>query len=182
MAREQDWRHPDERRRVALAERLARELAHNPLGRHGAGNDFVASVAVQVRLSSAVEAFEAQQAVQDIRTHVMLSPPSFLGQVTGRGGMVMWVHADIYSVVFPFEPFTGLILVCPDDMHDHCMEIYDDGPETRQAIEGFYDAAVLGLRMRRHWQGRNMVALDPEPLRIPGEIADADPSVPGSRT
>ncbi|GAA3758419.1 hypothetical protein GCM10022225_49740 [Plantactinospora mayteni] len=65
QGREPDWLDEDVRRRQKVAERLAHELAHAPEGRHGAGNDYVASVAVQVRLSSAAGAFEAQLALDE---------------------------------------------------------------------------------------------------------------------
>jgi len=117
-ADQQDRLDEDAKRRRRMAERLATELAHAPGGRHGTGSDYVASRAVQVRLSSAVE---ARAAMKEAPTVVSVGRPEDVGQVSGSGGVVMYVHGgyfDDWSIVFPVVPFTGVILVCADKDHE----------------------------------------------------------------
>ena len=154
----------DERRRRVLAERLASELARAPRGRFGAGNDFVAMTAVQVRLGSAVE---TKLALHEAHTVIAAAPASMVGQVRGPGGVVLWLHGpDLWSLVFPY-PFTGLILICIDDLDGHCMQLYDDSPQARAAIERFRLDVALALGSRRYAIEIGFLPPDPQPLPDP---------------
>lgn len=154
-------------RRKRMAERVAAELAHAPGGSSGAGSEFVASRVVQVRLTSSVE---AQAALREASTVVSMGPPEDLGQVIGPGGLWMYVHGgyfDDWSIVFPLVPFTGLVLVCSDDLDEHCMQIYDDSPEAGQAIAELYDRVVLALKNRSQAIASGSLRPDPVPLQLP---------------
>ena len=151
-----------ERRRRRLAQRLALELA---TASHREGSDFVASRLVQVRYSST---FEVQSAMSQAPTVVFMGDRADVGVCTGRGGTVMYVHMpDLWSVVFPLEPFTGLVLVCVDDLKDHCMQLYDDSPESRAAVDDFHTRVVLALRDRAEYIARGSLPPDPAPLPVP---------------
>jgi hypothetical protein len=155
------------RRRKRMAERLAAELAHAPGGSRGSGSEYVASRAVQVRLASSVE---AQAALRETPVVVSMGPPENVGQVTGPGGLWMFVHGgyfDDWSVVFPLVPFTGLVLVCSDDLDEHCMQIYDDSAEARQAIAELYDRVVVALKNRSEAIASGSLRPDPVPLQLP---------------
>jgi len=154
-------------RRKSMAERVAAELAHAPGGSRGTGSEYVASRVVQVRLASSVE---AQAALQEAPMVVSMGPPENVGQVTGPGGLWMFVHGgyfDDWSVVFPLVPFTGLVLVCSDDLDEHCLQIYDDSAETRQAITELYDRVVLALKNRSQAIANGSLQPDPVPLHHP---------------
>jgi hypothetical protein len=166
-AHDQDWLDEDTRRRRRMAERMAAELAHTPGGRAGAGSEYVASRAVQVRLTSAVE---AQAALREAPTVISMGPSEDVGQVSGSGGLVMYVHGgyfDDWSIVFPLVPFTGLVLVCADDLEDHCMQVYDDSAEARQAISDLYTGVVLALKNRGEAIAEGWLPPEPEPLQHP---------------
>lgn len=133
-------------RRRKMAERLAVELARGGRGRHGIGSDYVASTAVQVKLASSPEAATALQ-----QAPAAIADGGEIGSVTGRA-LVMYVHGrpgDGWSLVFPFLPFTGLVLVCLDDLPGHCLQIYDDGEQARQAVGELYAAATMALKNGR---------------------------------
>lgn len=155
------------RHRKDMAERLAAELAHAPGGSRGVGSEYVASRVVQARLASSAE---AQSALHEAPTVVSAGPSENVGQITGIGGMVMYVHGgyfDDWSVVFPLVPFTGLVLVCSDDLDEHCMQIYDDSAEARQAIAELYDRVVLALKNRSEAIASGSLRPDPVPLQLP---------------
>jgi hypothetical protein len=153
----------DERRRRAMAERLALELA---TASHREGSDYVASHMVQVDYSSAVE---VDMALSEAPTVIFMGRQGAdVGAFTGRGGAVMYVHMpDLWSLVFPLVPFTGLILVCVDDLKDHCMQLYDDSPRARAAVEDFHTRVVLSLRNRAEQIAKGLLPADPEPFPIP---------------
>ncbi len=153
----------DEARRRKLAERLALELA---AASHKRGSDFVASRMVQVGYSSAVE---VQMALSDAPTIIFMGRnPADVGTFDGPGGVVMYVHMpDLWSVVFPLDPFTGLILVCVDDLKDHCMQLYDDSPRAREAVENFHTGVVLALRNRARHIAEGSLPPDLKPFPIP---------------
>jgi hypothetical protein len=152
----------DERRRRRLAERLALELA---TASHTRGSDFVASHMVQVRWSSAVE---FRIAVGETPTAVFVGDPKSLGTFEGDGGVVMYVHLpDNWSVVFPLVPFTGLILVTDIDLKNHCMQLYDDSPEAREAVENFRLRVMLALENRAKRIADGWLPPDPKPLPVP---------------
>lgn len=137
-----------ERRRRKLAERLARDLAHpDPDAPPGALSDFVAATAVQVRWARNVEAqiaFELAPRVVALGGEV--------GRVEGRGGVILWVHSlgdDFWSLVVPFEPFDGPVLVCTDDFGDHAMWISDDSAESREALTTLHTGLIRALETRR---------------------------------
>lgn len=152
----------EERRRRAMAERLTLELA---TASHREGSDYVASRMVQVRYSSAVE---VQMALSEAPTIIFMGRHSAdVGTCTGRGGTVMYVHMpDLWSLVFPLDPFTGLILVCVDDLKDHCMQLYDDSPPARQAVQDFRTGVVLALRNRAEHIAKGLLPADPEPFPV----------------
>ncbi|RFS45038.1 hypothetical protein D0Q02_18580 [Micromonospora craniellae] len=128
------WRAAEGRRR-RLAERLAWELAHpDPDAPRDGLSDFVAAAAVRVRWASAVDA----QVAFDHAPRVIALGGRF-GRVAGRGGVVLYVHCfeggmDDWSLVVPWEPFAGPVLVCVDDLEDHCMWISEDDPPAREAL------------------------------------------------
>jgi hypothetical protein len=110
----QRWQEIEQGRR-ALAERLARELANpDPQAPRGALSDFVAATAVKVRWGG--RNIDARMAFEDAPTTVLVGGE--LGRVEGRAGVVLWVHAPsdgFWSLVVPFEPFRGPVLVRTDD-------------------------------------------------------------------
>lgn len=120
-------------RRKDLARRLAAELAGDS---HRAGSDFVSSRMVQARYSSTVEIVIA---LDTAPTALLMGGPDTVGVSRGRAGAVVWVHVpDDWSVVFPVDPFTGLILICADQLEDrHCFQLWDDSPEGEAAVARF---------------------------------------------
>jgi hypothetical protein len=156
--------------RRRLAERVAVELACYRHGRHGTGSDFLAATAVQVRLESApwmgvrMILTRAASAAQDGSAEVW--------SVSGPRGLVFFIHGSDWSVVFPFLPFTGLMLVCVDDLEDNCLELLDDQPRARQAAHEVFMAATAALA-----EGR-VHSLPDVP---PGEPAPATPPRQGTR-
>ncbi|WP_203860847.1 hypothetical protein [Plantactinospora mayteni] len=78
------------------------------------------------------------------------------------------MHApEFWSVVFPVDPLTGLILVCADDLQDHCMEVYDDGHKTGKAIDGFRYRVLEALKNRSERIAKGTVRADPWTLEPP---------------
>jgi hypothetical protein len=144
-AMEEAW--ADHHRRVALAERLALELAS---ASHKHGSDFVASRLVQVRYQGTPD---FRIALDHAPTSAYMGGPPAVGVYEGDGGVVMYVHMpDLYSVVCPLVPYTGLVLVCADDLRDHCMQLHDDSPEAREALANFYERLRLSLINRAEAQ------------------------------
>jgi hypothetical protein len=142
------WRAA-ERRRRRLAERLARELAHpDPDAPPGAMSNFVAGTVVRVRWASA---FEAQIAFDQAPSLIAFGAE--FGRVEG-GGVVLVVHCiqdsmDDWSLVVPYEPFAAPVLVCVDDMAEHCMGIYGDSPEARDALSTLHVRLIGAFGNRR---------------------------------
>ena len=137
------WRAAEQRRRK-LAERLARDLAHpDPQAPPGALSDFVSGTMGRVRWTSAID---AQIAFDQAPSLI-----AFGGEyrrVQGRGGVVLVVHCgegsmDDWSLVVPYEPFAAPVLVCLDDMGEHCMGVYGDSAEARDALSTLH-VRVLG--------------------------------------
>lgn len=143
------WRAAEQRRRK-LAERLAWDLAHpDPAAPRETLSDFVAGAAMQVRWQATIE---AQIAFDQAPRLIALGGE--LGRVEGRGGVILWVHClpdgmDDWSLVVPFEPFTGPVLVCVDDLADHCLWISDDDPQAREALSRLQIEVGLALDTRR---------------------------------
>ncbi|MFI9638969.1 hypothetical protein ACIG87_02715 [Micromonospora sp. NPDC051925] len=142
------WRAA-ERRRRGLAERLAWDLAHpNPDASRSALGDFVAATAMRVRWASAIDAHTAF----DHASRVIALGGEF-GRVEGRGGVIVYVHCleggvDDWSLVVPYEPFIGPVLVCVDDLDDHCMWISEDDPQAREALERLRTEMELAFATR----------------------------------
>ncbi|MEQ4301552.1 hypothetical protein ABNF97_09190 [Plantactinospora sp. B6F1] len=142
------WRAAEQRRRK-LAERLAWELAHpDPDAPPGALSDFVAATALRVRWASSIEARTAF----DQAPHLIAFGEKF-GRLQGRGGVILYVHCledslDEWSLVVPYEPFTGPVLVCVDDLEDHCMWISEDDPQTQKALSDLRTGIELALTTR----------------------------------
>jgi hypothetical protein len=128
------WRAVEQRRRE-LAERLARDLAHpDPDAPPDTLSDFVAGNVVQVRWVSAIDAHIAFDQAPSL-----IAFGAEYRRFEGRGGVVLVVHCvedsmDDWSLVVPYEPFTTPVLVCLDDMDEHCMGVYGDSPEARDAL------------------------------------------------
>ncbi|MFI6759456.1 hypothetical protein ACIBF5_10000 [Micromonospora sp. NPDC050417] len=149
-----DWRK-DANRRRKLAERLAWDLAHpDPAAPRESLSDFVAGAAMRVRWASAIE---AQIAFEQAPRLIGLGGE--LGRVEGRGGVILFVHClrdglDDWSLVVPFEPFTGPVLVCVDDLADHCLWVSDDDPQAREALSRLHTEITLALDTRRELDAR----------------------------
>lgn len=148
MVDDDRWRAAEQRRRK-LAERLAWELAHpDPDASPGALSDFVSATAMQVRLASSIEALIAfDQAPR------LIALGGEFGRLKGRGGVILWVHCledgmDEWSLVVPYQPFTGPVLVCVDDLEDHCMWISEDDPQAREALSRLHIEIELAIRTR----------------------------------
>lgn len=142
IGREQGW-GVVERRRCDLAERVARELAFavpGPLGSLPGGvSGVLAKSAITVTLGSTAE---LQWALADMPTVISVSrgqATPLLGCVGGPAGKVLFNHFDDHSVVFSYLPFTGVIVVCTDDVDGYCLVLDDDSPRTFAAVEGFRD-------------------------------------------
>ena len=74
-----------------------------------------------------------------------------MGRVAGRGGVVLWVHSlsgDDWSLVVPFEPFRGPVLVCTDDFYDRAMWITGDSPESQAALTKLHTDFIWTLAAR----------------------------------
>jgi hypothetical protein len=155
----------EERRRRELAQRLARELADPPPdGPPEAFSEFVAARAMRVRYASAVD---VHVAFDEAQTVITMGDPTLCGWVRGRAGLVMYAHGpgDIYSwsVVFPFVPFTGLALVCLDDLDDQCLWVSADGdPEAAVALEELQAEIWLGLKARDDLIARGLLPAGPQ--------------------
>lgn len=143
------WRAIEQRRRK-LAERLAWDLAHPDPAKPGAMSDFVAGTVVRVRWASAIDA----HAVFDEAGSLI----AFGGDyrlIEGRGGVVLVLHCPQdsmydWSLVVRYEPFRTPVLVCLDDMGEHCMGIYADSPEARQALSDLHVRLIGGFANRQH--------------------------------
>ncbi|HEY2673119.1 MAG TPA: hypothetical protein VGJ07_22515 [Rugosimonospora sp.] len=139
-----------ERRRRALAERLARDLAHPaPDAPPGTLSDLVAGTVVRVRWVSAIDAHVAFDQAPSL-----IALGSAYRRIEGRGGVVLVVHCipnnmDDSSLVVPYEPFSSPVMVCLDDMADHCMGVYGDSPEARDAL------STLQVRLLTAFGGRS---------------------------
>lgn len=148
MVDDDRWRAAEQRRRK-LAERLAWELAHpDPDAPPGALSDFVAATAMQVRWASSIDA----QIAFDHAPRLIAFGEEF-GRLQGRGGVILYVHCledgpEEWSLVVPYEPFTGPVLVCADDLEDHCMWISEDDPQAREALSGLRTGIELALAAR----------------------------------
>jgi hypothetical protein len=154
--------------RRRLAERLALELARARRGRHGLGSDFLAATAVQVTLEST----PWLRAVLERVAGAAGEGSADVGSVFGDTGLVFFVHgrgADNWSVVFPFLPFTRMMLVCIDDLEGHCLQLLDDGEEAGQLSHEVVMAASVALA-----EGR-VAPLPGVPPGPPGEPAAAGP-------
>jgi hypothetical protein len=142
----QHWREVERRRRL-LAERLARELANpDPQAPRGAVSDFVAANAVKVRWARNAD---AMMALED--APLTVSVGGEMGRVSGRGGVVLWVHAlrdGFWSLVVPYEPLRGPVLVCTDDFFPHAMWITGDSPEAREALNSLNTNLIWTLAAR----------------------------------
>jgi hypothetical protein len=140
------WREVERRRRL-LAERLARELANpDPRAPRGAVSDFVAVNAVKVRWARNAD---AMLALEEAPKTVTVGGE--MGWVSGRGGVVLWVHAlgdGFWSVVVPYEPFRGPVLVCTDDFFPHAMWITGDSPQAREALNSLNTNLIWTLAAR----------------------------------
>ncbi len=139
-----------ERERRALAERLARDLAHpDPDAPPGALSDFVAATMVRVRWDSAIDAHVAFDQAPSL-----IAFGSQYQRIEGRGGVVLVVHCipdsmDDWSLVVTYEPFGAPVLVCLDDMGDHCMGVYDDSPTARDALSTLHLRLIGAFGIRR---------------------------------
>jgi hypothetical protein len=140
------WREVDRRRRL-LAERLARELANpDPQAAQGTVSDSVAANAVKVRWA---RNRDAHLAFPDVPGTVSVGRK--MGQVRGRGGVVLWVHAlsdGFWSLVVPWEPFRGPVLLCTDDFFPSAMWITGDSPEAREALTGLHTGLIWSVAAR----------------------------------
>ena len=143
----QRWQEIERGRRM-LAERLARELANpDPQAPRGALSDFVAATAVKVRWGG--RNVDARMAFEDAPTTVLVGGE--LGRVEGRGGVVLWMHAPsegFWSLVVPFEPFHGPVLVCTDDFYDKAMWITGSSPEAQTALAELHNNLIWTLAAR----------------------------------
>lgn len=144
------WRAIEQRRRK-LAERLGRDLAYpDPDAPVGTLSDFVAGTMVRVRWASAIDAHIAFDEAPSL-----IAFGGEYRRIEGRGGVVLVVHCpedSIYewSLVVPYEPFRTPVLVCLDDMGEHCMGIYGDTPEARQALPDLQVRLIGGFANRQH--------------------------------
>lgn len=140
------WRKV-ERRRELFAERLARELAVPvPDAPRGSMSEFVAGAVVRTPWEGAVEAHEAF-----VDAPRLLALGGRFGIIGGYAGDVLYVHqteGGTWSLVVPYAPWGTPILVCVDDIPDHCLGIYEDGPEAIKAI------AELRSGLERAWETR----------------------------
>ncbi|WP_028192427.1 hypothetical protein [Salinispora pacifica] len=148
MVDHDQWRAAEQRRRK-LAERLAWELAHpDPDARPNALSDFVAATAMQVHLTSTIDA----QIAFDHAPRLIALGAQF-GCIEGHGGVILFVHCpeggmDDWSLVVPYEPFTGPVLVCVDELKDHCMWISEDDQRAREALSRLRTEIELALTTR----------------------------------
>jgi hypothetical protein len=134
-----------ERRRRQMAERLALTLANLPPGGTGGdGVSLVLATAVEVRLASVPE---FGIALSDAPRMIALGSREFR-RFTGAGGVVFLVHTENSSVVFPFMPWTRLVLLCDDDVPDHCLRVFLGDPDTVVALDDFCTEVTMALETR----------------------------------
>jgi hypothetical protein len=130
-------------RRRALADRLAVEVEHTRPIRRDADHGLLASVSVQVTLDSEKDARvvldEAVRAARD-------GGPGTVESRSSGGALVILIHGTWWSVVFPLLPFTGLMLICLDDLPENCLQVYDDSPHARTALRAVHDAVVMRMK------------------------------------
>ena len=93
--------------------------------------------------------FAGRAALAGALTYLRIGSPAQLGQVRGRGGLVLWVHDELlWTLVVPLEPFGGFVLVCTDELHDTCMRISTDDPDAVTALETLHVSALQALAVR----------------------------------
>ena len=143
------WRAAEQQRRK-LAERLGRDLAHpDPDTPPDALSDFVAGTVVRVRWQSAIDAHIAFDQAPSL-----IAFGGEYRRFAGRGGVVLVIHGvedsmDDWSLVVPYEPFAAPVLVCLDDMDEHCMGIYGDSPEEHDALSTLHVRLIGGFGNRQ---------------------------------
>lgn len=129
------------RRRWLLAERLMVELTYPPQGHRmiGKDNDFLATFGVPTSVDDAPGAREALEAAPAVAAAG--------GSRTDHGDswMVTVVHGPTWSVVFPFLPATGLVLLCVDALEEYCWRI-DRDAESYALMQPVMDAVVMGWK------------------------------------
>lgn len=115
--------------RHRLADRAAQWLADPPRGR--SGESFAAEVDVPVRMIPGLA-----QVLRDAPEVVADWPASAVRVARGRGGVVIRVHGDAWSVVFRVG---GRVLVVLDSMADTALRVDRDedwAPEVAAMVEG----------------------------------------------
>jgi hypothetical protein len=55
---------------------------------------------------------------------------------------------EFWSMVVPFEPFRGPVLVCTDDFYEHAMWITDETPESREALSRLHRRLLMSMQTR----------------------------------
>jgi hypothetical protein len=127
--------------RRALAARLVRELVSTPP--HRLRRDGLTSmVAVEVTLESAPQVAAALAVAARAARDGPGDEVEFAG---GPGGEVVALHGVDWSVVFCYLPFTGLVLVCLNDVAEHCLQVYDDSPDAQTLVTALFEAVIQRL-------------------------------------
>ncbi len=132
---------PAGRRRWSLAERLVVEFTHPPQGWRmlGKDNDFLATYGVPTRVDDAPGAREALEAAPAVAASGGARTDH------GDGWMVTVVHGPSWSLVFPFLPATGLLLVCVDALEEFFRRI-DKDTDSYALMQPIMDAVVIGWK------------------------------------
>ena len=152
-----------EQQRRKLAERLARDLAYpDPDAPPDTLSDFVAGAVVRVRWASAIDAHIAFDQAPSL-----IALGGEYRRFEGRGGVVLVVHSseggmDDWSLVVPYEPFTTPALVCLDDMAEHCMGVYADSTEAREALSTLHVRLIGAFGNRQGAIARGSLPPDAE--------------------
>ncbi|QOC90316.1 hypothetical protein [Micromonospora craniellae] len=66
-----------------------------------------------------------------------------------------------WSLVVRYEPFRTPVLVCLDDMGEHCMGIYADSPQARQALSDLHVRLIGGFANRQHAKDTGLLPRTP---------------------
>jgi len=117
------------------------ELTNPPQGHRmlGKDNGFWATFGVPTSVDDAPGAREALEAAPAV------AAAGGSRTDNGEGWMVTVVYGPTWSIVFPFLPATGLLLVCVDALKEYSWRI-DQDAESYALMQPVMDGVVMGWK------------------------------------